>query len=61
MTKKGIPSADTKIIHIDGEEKTIFCPDKNTSSWNSHPKVYLQLGNLKKVTCPYCGTTFIVD
>jgi len=41
--------------------KTISCPNESTSKWNSHPRVYLQFGNSKEVTCPYCGTLYTTD
>ena len=35
------------------------CPDKGDSTWNYHPKVFLNLSRDSEVKCPYCGTSFI--
>ena len=26
--------------------------------WNSHPKVYLDVGKSGEAKCPYCGTVY---
>jgi uncharacterized Zn-finger protein len=38
----------------------IFCPNKlaGMDLWNSHPRVFLDLGNNPEVKCPYCGTQY---
>jgi uncharacterized Zn-finger protein len=46
---------------VQSQPGTITCPNENTSKWNSHPRIYLQFGNSKKVTCPYCGTQYTTD
>jgi uncharacterized Zn-finger protein len=43
-------------------ELPICCPRPEMSSWNAHPRVYLDLESKKSATCPYCGTVFhLVD
>ena len=38
----------------------IFCPSPKAhmSIWNSHPKVYLDIGKTGEGKCPYCGTVY---
>lgn len=38
----------------------VFCPNPqaNMTLWNSHPKVYLDVGHTGSAKCPYCGTTY---
>jgi len=38
----------------------VFCPsDKaDMTLWNSHPKVYLDVGHTGQAKCPYCGTLY---
>jgi uncharacterized Zn-finger protein len=26
--------------------------------WNTHPRVYLDVGSTGKARCPYCGTVY---
>jgi uncharacterized Zn-finger protein len=38
----------------------IFCPSKQAGMqvWNSHPRVFLDLGKHGQAKCPYCGTVY---
>jgi len=45
-----------EIIYVNSNEK-IKCDGDDALS--SHPVVYLDLGNKNKVTCQYCGKTFV--
>ncbi len=38
----------------------VFCPNKlaGMDLWNSHPRVFLDLGHNEQVKCPYCGTQY---
>ncbi len=38
----------------------IFCPSPKADMklWNSHPKVYLDVGRTGEAKCPYCGTVY---
>ena len=38
----------------------VYCPSPaaNMALWNSHPKVYLDVGKSGEATCPYCGTHY---
>ena len=38
----------------------IFCPSPKADMkiWNSHPKVYLDVGKTGEGKCPYCGTVY---
>jgi len=38
----------------------IFCPNPKADMkiWNSHPKVYLDVGHTGMAKCPYCGTEY---
>ena len=38
----------------------IFCPSPKADMkiWNSHPKVYLDVGKTGQGKCPYCGTVY---
>ena len=38
----------------------IYCPSPKADMkiWNSHPKVYLDVGKTGAGKCPYCGTVY---
>ena len=38
----------------------VFCPSPmaDMKIWNSHPKVYLDVGHSGDARCPYCGTLY---
>jgi uncharacterized Zn-finger protein len=38
----------------------VFCPNPKADMkiWNSHPKVYLDVGHTGSAKCPYCGTEY---
>jgi uncharacterized Zn-finger protein len=38
----------------------IYCPSPRADMkiWNSHPKVYLDVGRVGEAKCPYCGTVY---
>lgn len=38
----------------------IFCPSPKADMkiWNSHPKVFLDVGTTGQAKCPYCGTVY---
>ena len=40
--------------------KKICCPPMGAESWNMHPRVYLSVGKDGGVTCPYCGTRYVL-
>ncbi|EDP45719.1 zinc-finger domain-containing protein [Rickettsiella grylli] len=38
----------------------LSCPLKRSTLWDSHPRVYLPLGKTGSITCPYCGTEYLL-
>jgi uncharacterized Zn-finger protein len=38
----------------------VFCPSPaaKMETWNTHPKVYLDVGKSGSAKCPYCGTVY---
>jgi uncharacterized Zn-finger protein len=38
----------------------VFCPSPaaQMQTWNTHPKVYLDVAHTGQVKCPYCGTVY---
>lgn len=38
----------------------LSCPFRSERVWDAHPRVYLPLKEAGEITCPYCGTTYIL-
>lgn len=38
----------------------VYCPapQADMKVWNTHPKVYLDVGSKGAAKCPYCGTVY---
>jgi uncharacterized Zn-finger protein len=51
-----------KYIEISYQDLPLRCPMPNMISWNSHPKVYLEIEktNDKRIICPYCSTNYVL-
>ena len=45
---------------ITSKSLPLSCPLKNSSLWDSHPRVYLPIAKTGHVTCPYCGTEYFL-
>ena len=46
--------------YIKRAELPVSCPLKEDEVWNIHPRVYLSFDEKQEVSCPYCGTKFIL-
>ena len=56
MSKMQIELSVKDLNHQGG----IFCPSPlaEMKTWNTHPKVYLDVGRSGEAKCPYCGTVY---
>ena len=38
----------------------VYCPNPKADMklWNSHPRIYLEIGHQGHAQCPYCGTLY---
>lgn len=45
---------------ISPQNLPLSCPLKNSSLWDSHPRVYLPIAKTGQVTCPYCETEYFL-
>jgi uncharacterized Zn-finger protein len=39
----------------------VYCPNKAMPLWSSHPRVFLDIVDLGRVMCPYCGTRYELE
>lgn len=56
MSKMLIELAAKDLNHQGG----VYCPSPlaEMKTWNTHPKVYLDVGRTGEAKCPYCGTVY---
>jgi len=49
-----------RFIVISDKDLPLRCPMPNMLSWNSHPRVFLEIEkeSTKQITCPYCSTIY---
>jgi uncharacterized Zn-finger protein len=51
------PSA-AAIVELDAGDLPAFCPSRQMSTWNTHPRVFLDLSHEGHARCPYCSTEY---
>lgn len=51
------PNAQTS-VKISRSQLPLHCPMPGSSLWNSHPRVFIPLGETGHEVCPYCGTVY---
>ncbi len=49
-------------VEVTRAELPMHCPRPDAPLWNSHPRVYIPLGDSPDghATCEYCGTLFVL-
>lgn len=49
-----------KIIEVSAKDLPLYCPGANSTRWNMHPRVFLDIEEAPNhlVTCPYCSTKY---
>jgi uncharacterized Zn-finger protein len=52
-------------VHVNAKDLhghgVVFCPNPKMTLWSAHPKVYLDVAKTGEVSCPYCGTHYVLD
>lgn len=41
-------------------ELPLSCPPRDNRIWDAHPRVYLPIEATGEITCPYCGTEYVL-
>jgi len=49
-----------RVVEITEADLPLCCPQPNGRVWDAHPRVFLRLGKDNSVTCPYCGTYYVL-
>jgi uncharacterized Zn-finger protein len=50
-----------KTVTVKADDLPLSCPTKDMSTWNTHPRVYIDLGKTSAAACQYCGTQFVLE
>ena len=45
---------------ITRQDLPLCCPLKKSSLWDSHPRVYLPITQVGRITCPHCDTDYFL-
>ncbi|WP_033227512.1 zinc-finger domain-containing protein [Rickettsiella massiliensis] len=51
----------TPCLMVTTRQLPLSCPLPQDVLWNKHPKVYLPIAKTGRATCPYCGTTYVLE
>jgi uncharacterized Zn-finger protein len=46
------------VVELGAADLPAFCPNKRMSTWNAHPRVFLDLSHDGHARCPYCSTEY---
>lgn len=38
----------------------LSCPMSDTSAWDAHPRVFLDVKQKGEIACPYCGALYVL-
>ena len=54
MAETNSPAA----VLLDAADLPAYCPNKQMTVWNQHPRVFLDVTTTGQAACPYCGTVY---
>ncbi len=55
-----LPANASTSYEVEPADLPLSCPMPQMSLWNSHPRVYLPIGQTGSAKCPYCGAEFFL-
>ncbi len=47
-----------RLVEVSADDLPLHCPTPAMMLWNTHPRVYLPVGDTGEALCPYCGTRY---
>jgi uncharacterized Zn-finger protein len=53
-------STSNKVYTVKASDLSVSCPTKDSPTWNTHPRVYLDLSTTGEATCQYCSNHFVL-
>jgi uncharacterized Zn-finger protein len=61
MAHEGVTTGETSAddaIAVEAKDLPVFCPNPRMPLWSSHPRVFLDIEETGRASCPYCGTRY---
>ncbi len=55
-----IPANAEHRYAVSERDLPLSCPMPGMYLWNSHPRVYLPIGETGEAKCPYCGASYFM-
>ena len=49
-----------KQVEVTAADMPLHCPLASQKLWDSHPRVFLPIGDDGAALCPYCGTRYVL-
>lgn len=49
-----------KEVKVSRNNLPLSCPSQDMRIWDSHPRVFLAIAKKGRISCPYCGTEYIL-
>lgn len=53
-----VAATPKSIVELGAADLPAFCPNRQMTVWNQHPRVFLDLSHDGQASCPYCGTVY---
>jgi len=50
-----------KRVEVSHADLPLSCPLPKQKLWNAHPRVYLPVEDSGEISCPYCGTHYVLS
>lgn len=47
-----------RLVEVTADDLPLHCPTPAMMLWNTHPRVFLPIGDTGEALCPYCGTRY---
>jgi len=48
-------------VEVSRADLPLSCPLPKQKLWNAHPRVYLPVEDSGEISCPYCGTHYVLS
>lgn len=58
--QKSLASCSETRYEIRQSDLPLSCPMPDMTSWNAHPRVFLDVEEKGEVLCPYCGALYLL-
>jgi uncharacterized Zn-finger protein len=49
---------ENRVVEVTETDLPLHCPMPGQSTWDSHPRVFLDVEDTGEARCPYCGTLY---